>query len=116
MKLLKEFFLLFFIWFLGEIISKFLLLPIPGSIIGMIILFLLLNFKIIKLKSIDTLSHYILTNLAFFFIPPGVELINSYGILKEDIFKLLFIVVSSTIIVAIITGLTVSMLIRKEEL
>ena len=116
MKLLKEFFLLFFIWFLGEIISKFLLLPIPGSIIGMIILFLLLNFKIIKLKSIDTLSHYILTNLAFFFIPPGVELISSYGILKGDIFKLLFIVVSSTIIVAIITGLTVSMLIKKEEL
>ena len=84
MKILKEFLVLLSILLLGEFISNILHIPIPGSILGIIILFLLLNFKIITVQTIELLSTFILANLAFFFIPPSVKLISSFDLLKED--------------------------------
>lgn len=57
----------------------------------MILLFFLLQFKLIKLHQIEEVSNFLLDNIAFFFIPSGVSLINSLGIIKDNI--LLFIVV-----------------------
>lgn len=114
MNILKEIFFIFTIWLTGEIIQKTLQLPIPGSVLGMILLFLLLKSGIIKIESIKHFSEYMLKNLAFFFIPPGVALINSFDVLNGQILKLLFIIISSTFIVTIVTGITVQILISKE--
>lgn len=115
MNLLKEIFIIFAIWFTGDIIQKITNISIPGSIIGMIILFFLLQYHFIQVDSIKHFSEYILRNLAFFFIPPGVALISSFSILNGEILKLLFIIVSSTFLVIVVTGVTVQILISKEN-
>lgn len=115
MNLLKEIFYVFTIWFIGDILQKITHAPIPGSVIGMIILFLLLKSNLLKVESIKHFSEYILRNLAFFFIPPGVALINSFHILNGQILKLLFIIVSSTFLVVVVTGITVQIFIKKEK-
>ena len=113
-NVLKEILIIFSLCFFGETVSQFLKLPIPGSIIGMVALFLLLQYKILKLSHIKNFSRFMLKNLGLFFIPPGVALMSSYEILKENFFKLLFIIISSTIIVAVVTAVCVQLLIKNK--
>lgn len=115
MKYLKQFAIILFIYLLGIGINKLFIPLIPSTVIGMLILFLLLNFRLIKLESVKEFSDFMLLNLAFFFIPPGVTLIKTWGILKTEFFKIFFVVVSTTFITMIVTGLVVDFLIRKKE-
>ncbi len=115
MNLLKEIFYIFTIWLIGDIIQKITHIPIPSSVIGMIILFILLKTRVLKIESIQHFSEYMLRNLAFFFIPPGVALIDSFSVLNGQIIKILFIIISSTFIVVVVTGITVQIFIKKEN-
>ena len=74
MKFFRESILLLSIYFVSEIISKLLNLPVPGSIIGMILLFVLLTSNIIKIEKVENLANFFLDHLAFFFIPASVGL------------------------------------------
>lgn len=68
MKLLNQLALIFGIWAMGEYISSFIssIIIIPGSIMGMILLFIALQMKIIKLDSIKEISDLFLDNMAIF--------------------------------------------------
>lgn len=59
MKLFNQLGIILGIWAIGEYISSFLqnIITIPGSIIGMILLFLGLQFKIIKLENISYIGE-----------------------------------------------------------
>jgi holin-like protein len=105
------------IWAVGEYISSFIqsVVIIPGSIIGMILLFLLLQFKAIKIDSIKEISDLFLDNMAMFFIPAGVSLINSLDLIADNIFVILISIILSTAIVMYITGIIVEKMIQKKS-
>ncbi|WP_053955238.1 CidA/LrgA family protein [Inediibacterium massiliense] len=104
MKILIQFLGIVGIWQLGERIHTTLSLPIPGSILGMLILFMLLVFNIVKLEWVENCSDFLLKHLAFFFIPSGVGLIAALELLKKNWLPLSVIIFVSTIIVMGITG------------
>ena len=58
MKLFREAIIIFGIYLLGVLIADVTRLPIPGNVIGMVILFLLLCFKVIKAEQISTISNF----------------------------------------------------------
>ena len=99
MKFFRESILLLSIYFAGEIISKLLNLPIPGNIIGMILLFVLLTSNIIKVEKVENLANFFLDHLAFFFIPASVGLMTSFVSLKGNIFKIILLCILTTIMV-----------------
>ena len=107
MKFFRESILLLSIYFVSEIISKLLNLPVPGSIIGMILLFVLLTSNIIKIEKVENLANFFLDHLAFFFIPASVGLMTSFASLKGSIFKIILLCILTTIIVIAATGITV---------
>ncbi len=117
MKILKQLSIILVIWSLGEYMSYFIkdMLSIPGSIIGMILLFLALQFKIIRLNQIEEVSNFFLDNIAFFFVPAGVSLINSLEIIKDNLFLFLVVIFVSTFIVMYTTSLVVQNVITKKE-
>lgn len=115
MKYLKQFAIILSIYFIGIIINKTLIPVIPSTVIGMLILFFLLSVKLIKLENIKEFSDFMLMNLAFFFIPPGVTLIKTWDLLKTNLLKIVFIVVITTFITMIVTGLTVDFLIKRSK-
>lgn len=115
MKIFKELSIILFIIFLSESISKVLSLPIPGSILGMLILLTLLLLKIITTESIETLSSYLLDNLAFFFLPAGVGIISSFDLLKGNTLKILIVITISSLVVLLVTGYTVQGLISLQN-
>ncbi|MGL5615442.1 MAG: CidA/LrgA family protein [Sarcina sp.] len=119
MKLLREALIILAIYFVGEFFSEFFHLPIPGNILGMLILLLLLCTKVVKVDMIDNVSTFLLDHLAFFFIPAGVGIITAVNVLKGNTIKLLIVVVLSTFIIMGISGAVVQFVInfnKKREL
>ncbi len=115
MNILKQFSVILVILGIGEFISSLINNFLPGSIIGMMILFICLNFKIIKLEQIKDISDFLLDNLAFFFVPVGVSLINSLDLIKENLFLLISVNVVSTFLVMFVTGMVVEKTIKEKK-
>lgn len=72
--------ILFLVSLLGEWITQFLHLPVPGSVVGMILLFGLLCGGILKIGQIQQVSDFLLKHMAFFFVPVAVGLMNYWNI------------------------------------
>lgn len=81
--MLKEVFYILFFYFTGEFISYFIDGFIPGSVIGMILLFLALVSKVVKPEKVKRLSTLLTGNMGLFFLPAGVGLMNSLGLLSK---------------------------------
>ncbi len=80
--LIEAFYILFF-YFTGEFISYFIDGFIPGSVIGMVLLFLALAFKVVKPEKVKKASMLLTENMGLFFLPSGVGLMNSLGIISR---------------------------------
>lgn len=118
MKLLKEIALVLIIAMMGDILARVVDIPLPGSVIGMLLLLIALSAGMIKSQSLEQISEFLLSNLAFFFIPAGVGLMNVMGTVQADLVKILAIVIISTIFVMVTTGWTVQFLqgvVKKYE-
>ena len=115
MKLFREAIIIFGIYLLGVLIIDITGVPIPGNVIGMVILFLLLYLKVIKVEQISTISNFFLEHLAFFFIPAGVGLISSFSVIKNIWLQLLIVCFVTTAITMICTGLVVQKIANKKE-
>jgi len=114
-KLFREALIILGIYLLGELLSKSLNLPIPGNILGMIILFILLCTKVIKVDNISTVTSFLLDHLSFFFIPAGVGLMASIGIIKSTWWQLLVVCISTTVIIIGVTGMIVQAISRSTK-
>lgn len=118
MKLLKQFLIILVISFIGEILNHVIPLPVPASIYGMVILFLALVTGVIKLNSVERAGKYMLEVLPVMFIPAGVGLMATWGILRPIIVPIAIIMVVSTFTVLAATGWSSQLVIwrnRKKE-
>lgn len=121
MRIIKQIGIIFSICWLAQIIESVLPFDFPASVIGMIILFLLLAFRILKVDHIREKSDFLLSNMAFFFIPAGVSIINYFDVLKNCVIQLIFICVASTVITFAVTACSMKLVMklmnahRKEE-
>lgn len=115
MKLLIQLLLLFTICMAGQLISNFLPIPIPSSVISLVLLLILLLTKILKPASIKELSEFLLANMAFFFIPAGVNILEYYNLLKGNILVLLLICLITTFLTFFVSSYTVIAVTRLLE-
>lgn len=107
MKILKQTGIIFTICWLSIIVQYFLPLPIPASVIGLVLLFLCLLTGILKIGHIQEKSDFLLSNMAFFFVPAGVGMMNYFDILRKNWFPLLVICVVSTLITFAVTAYSI---------
>jgi len=120
MKIIKitlQFALVMIFFYAGNMISDMIkpFILIPGSIIGMLLLFLALIFKVVKLEHVENTSNFFLKYMGFFFVPLGVGLMNTFGILKTIWWQLIIILVVSNIIVMGLTAKITEFLINRKE-
>ena len=95
---------LWLIYQLGQFISNFLHLPVPGNVLGMMILFLLLSLKIVKINWVEKGALFLNKHLAFFFVPIAVGLMTYTPLLRESGLALAVILFGSSIIGMAMTG------------
>ena len=107
--------IIFGISFIGEVLNKLLPLPVPASVYGLVILFVLLREKIVKLEQVETVSEYLMAIMPLFFIEPTVGIMNSYGLVKGHILPLFIACFLSFGAVIVVTGLVSQTIIRYQK-
>lgn len=101
---------------LGQIISGLLPFPFPSTIIAAIILFLLLEFKIVKLEELKDVTELSNKYLAIVFIPVGVAVMEYFGEFTMDVWlKIVVIIVVSTGATMMVTGKASDIIIGIQE-
>lgn len=104
--MIKQCFIIFGCLAVGELIVWLTGITIPSSIIGMLLLAALLQMKVIKLEWVKGMSDFLISNLGFFFVPPGVALMLYFDIIKAEFLPITVATVVSTILVLVVTGWT----------
>ena len=79
----KQFFVIFGCLALGEIIVWATGIKLPSSIIGMLLLASFLKMKWVKLEWVEKISEFLLANLGFFFVPPGVAIMLYLDVIPD---------------------------------
>lgn len=115
MNYLFQFALIAIITFIGEILNFLIPLPIPASIYGLIILFIALCTKRIRLNQVEKAADFFLTIMPVLFVPPAVGLMTKWPILKDSLAGLLITCLLSTIIVMAVTGVIAQTLISRSK-
>lgn len=113
MKYLRQFLLIIGITFAGELLNFCLPLPIPASIYGMVIMFAGLMSGVIKLENVKDVGKFLVEIMPIMFIPAGVGLMTSWGVLKPLLVPISIITVLVYIFVVAATGLSSQWVIRK---
>lgn len=113
--MVRQCFILFGCMALGELIIMLTGLKLPSSIIGMLLLTLLLKLKVIKLEWVRGLTDFLIANLGFFFVPPGVALMLHFNLIKAELLPIIGATIVSTALVLLITGHTHQMVAKGEK-
>lgn len=98
MKLYVQLMILFVISLIGEGISSFFHLPIPGSIIGLIILFLALQFKWLRTRHVNMVGNFLLANMTILFLPPAVGIMEKFDVIAPYLLPIVLIVFFAAVI------------------
>ena len=101
--------------FIGNVISNVFRLPVPGSILGMILLFLALQFKILEFRHVDEAGSFLINNMTILFLPAGVGIMAKWNLISHFWAQILLIVVGALIINMLILGKLVEWIKVKFE-
>ncbi|PKR84119.1 CidA/LrgA family holin-like protein [Heyndrickxia camelliae] len=103
-----------FSYIMGKI-SNMLHIGIPGSILGIIILFILLKTKIVKLKWIEVGGNWLLAEFLLFFIPSAVGVIQYKSMLMDNGLKIISIIILSSALVMTCSGFIAEKIMHRKE-
>lgn len=115
MNRLSQLGLVLAILFLSEILQSYFALPIPATIIGMLLLLILLSFKIVRISWISRISKTLLDNLSIMFVPAGVAIMNELDIFKGHMLAISITIFATTIMVIVVTGYVVQALAEARK-
>lgn len=102
--MLPGIFIVLLFYCLGELVAWLLHGFIPGSVIGMVLLFAALCFKIVKPEPLKPVARFLCDNMGLFFIPAGVGVVNALDILSRYWEAVLLACAVSTVIVIVVVA------------
>jgi len=112
---LFQFCVILIVCFIGEFFHAIIPLPIPASIYGLVIMFILLSFKIIKLEKIEKTADFLIQIMPVMFVPSAVGIITVWANLKNILIPFILIVIATTVIVMAVTGKTAELVIKHDR-
>lgn len=115
MRFLKQLTIIIAVCFAGEAVKYILPFPVPGSIYGMVIMFLLLVCGAIKLDKVETTADFLVDCMPIMFVPGGVGLIKSWATLQQMLPAVIGSIVVVTPFVMTVTGKVTQALMKKGE-
>jgi holin-like protein len=84
--------------FSGEIISRFIPLTMPASVLGLVLMLIALGSRVLKPEHLGKTGEYLSANMAFFFLPAAVTVLENFAVIQPVLVKLLIIIVISSAI------------------
>ena len=99
---------------LGELLSRGLMLPFPGPVIGMLLLVPALRWQMVR-DPVAACAGYLLQHLSLLFVPVGVGVMTHLGLLSQYGLRMLGVIVVSTWIGLAITALVLRAAQRGQD-
>ena len=115
MNFLEQFAILIACLFAGSILKAVIPLPIPETIYGMVILFVLFTIRALKTSDVKKASEIILENMSFLFVPAGVGIIENFDLFKANFIAMFFITLITAIIAMICSMKLVSFVQKRRR-
>ncbi len=113
--MIKGLFFIFLFYFLGEAVSYLINGFIPGSVLGMVFLFLALFFNLLNPENVRQTAKLITQNMAVFFIPAAVGLMTYYELLAENLVAIITAITVSTVFVIISVALVQEYMEKRKK-
>ena len=101
-------------WCIGNLISMLTGGYVSGNIIGMVLLYAALHFRVVKAAEVAPVAKFLLGTMALFFVPFGVGLIVSYKTIAEHIVAVGIAGAVSTVAVIAVIGLVYQRMNRRS--
>lgn len=114
--MIKGSFYILLFYFLGDLLSKAIGGFIPGSVIGMILLFAALYFKLLNPENVRSVATSLTKNMAVFFIPAAVGLMVYASLFAKSLLTILFAIGGSTILTITVVALTQERFEKRKNL
>lgn len=105
MKYLRQLLIILIFSFAGEVLHYLVPIQIPASIYGQVLLFIGLMTGLIQLSQVQETAKFLIEIMPMMFIPAGVGLLESWGVLKPILVPVIVILVVSTVLVMGVSGL-----------
>lgn len=103
------------LWFLSQEIARLTHIPIPGGVIGLLLVLILLHFNLLSIRSLALGSEWFLAEMLLFFIPAVPAVLNHQEFFGWTGLKILAIIILGTLIVIIGTAIIVDFSFNKLE-
>ena len=115
MKYLKQLLLIAAFSLAGEALQALIPLPIPAAIYGLVLMLVALCTGCMKAEAIADTAHFIISIMPLLFVAPAVNILSNWGVIAPDLVPICVIMVASTFIVFIVSGVVTQLLLRKEK-
>ncbi|MED4907549.1 CidA/LrgA family protein [Brevibacillus centrosporus] len=119
MKLVSGILILLAFYGVGTLASKWLHIPMPGNLIGMLLLTLCLCMGWIRMDWVERASAFLVRHMMLFFVPIIVGVASYMSGIAKDPWTILLSLVLGPVIVMLVTGRVVQWYLsrhkRKEE-
>ena len=100
---------------LGEVMARLLQLPVPGPVLGMVILFIGLVVRGYVPDDLSNVAGGLLQNLSLLFVPAGVGVMLYAQLLAENLLALSMALALSAVITIAVTGLVMTWVARVTQ-
>lgn len=114
-KLILQLALIMLITFIGTEVQKLLHIPLAGSIVGLMLFFLLLQFKIIPDSWINVGADFLLKTMVFFFIPSVVGIMDVASNITMNYILFFIVIIIGTCLVALSSGYIAEKMLEKNN-
>ena len=115
MKFVIQFLIIIGFSFAGEFLHYVIPLPIPASIYGIVLLFVALERKLLKVNDVRDVSSFLIAVMPMMFIPAAVGLITSWDIISGSLVKYVVVTFVTTFVVMGVSGLVTQVVIRRGK-
>jgi holin-like protein len=102
-------------WVVGNAVSYLIDGYVSGNIIGMLLMFICLKFKVFNPEAVRPVAKFLLGTIALFFVPFGVGLMVSYREILDNTAAIVVATVVSTIAVIVGAGWVFQLLNRSKR-
>ena len=99
---------------MGEVISRGLHLPLPGPVVGMLLLLPALQWPLVR-ESVQAVAEFLLQHLSLLFVPVGVGVMTHLDVLGKYGARIAIVIVVSTWISLAVTALVLRALMRGDK-
>lgn len=103
--LLRGLLILLLLWQGGEWLVGLIGLPFPGSVLGMVLMWLMLRTGLIPIGLVHATANLLTRHMSLFFIPLGVGLLAYWEVISQHLAAIVLAAFVGSLVVFWVTGI-----------